>query len=168
MRGKAVSRRRCGKGKEEEGCDMSRVRGRARGFRFGGMWRSASIEVAVGEGGFVEAEVVAEFVEVGAADFFFEGGAGVFAFFEDVFEVEENLRGRAGVVDLFVARGADEESEDAGVESVINQRFVGIILETDGHLTGGVAEFGGEAVEGLHDDAAGGGVVAHAGLRDGS
>ena len=66
-----------------------------------------SIQVAFGEGLFVESEVVSELVQVGAAHFLPERRAGVFAFVQDVFEVENDLRRRPGFVGVLVARGAD-------------------------------------------------------------
>jgi len=120
-----------------------------------------SVQVALGEGFFVEAEVVAEFVEVGAADFFLEGRAGVPAFLENIFEIQNDLWWRTGIVGVFVPRGADEKSEDAGIESVIDQFFRGVILEADRNLPGRVAQFGGQAVEGLHYDTPCGLVMVH-------
>jgi len=46
-----------------------------------------SIQVTLGEGFFVESEVVSEFVQVGAADFFLERRAGFFALLQNVFEI---------------------------------------------------------------------------------
>ena len=46
-----------------------------------------SIQVTLGEGFFVESEVVAEFVQVGAADFFLERRSGVLAFVQNVLEI---------------------------------------------------------------------------------
>ena len=62
---------------------------------------------------------------------------------------------------MFVVRCADEESEDVGMEPVGDERFIGQILEANRNLTCCAAQFGGEAMEGLHHDTARGGVVFH-------
>jgi hypothetical protein len=110
---------------------------------------------------FVEAEVVAEFVQVGTAHFFVEARAGFLAFQEDVFEIKNDLGWGARIVGVFVAWCADEESEDVRIESVCDQGFLGKIFKANRNLACRIAQRGREMMEGLHHNTARGSVVFH-------
>ena len=120
-----------------------------------------SIQVTLSERFFVEAEVVAEFVQVGAAYFFVEACAGFLAFQEDVFEIKNDLWRGPRIVGVFVAWCADEESEDVRIESVCDQGFIRKIFKTNRHLACRIAQLGREIMEGLHHHTARGSVVFH-------
>jgi hypothetical protein len=94
-----------------------------------------------------------EFVQVGAANFVCECRSGFFALVQNVLEIKKDLRRRAGLVRVLVVRCADEKPEDSRIETVGDQFVGGKILEADRNLSCRVPQFGGEAVEGFHDNA---------------
>ncbi|MFM1945261.1 MAG: hypothetical protein RI897_4243, partial [Verrucomicrobiota bacterium] len=82
-------------------------------------YRLALVEVAVGEVDFIEAEVVAEFVEVGGADFVEERGFVIFGVVAEVLGEEDDLgweRGGGGAG--FGPGFTDEEAERIGFDTV--------------------------------------------------
>ncbi len=122
--------------------------------------RTESVEVAVEEVGFVEAEVVAQFVEIGYADFFEVVGEGFFGVFPDVGEEEEDFGGEGVGVGGLVEGGADEEAEGVGLNAVAEKGGIGAGEVGDGDFGGGGADGRGEGGEKAADFGFGEGLEA--------
>ena len=84
------------------------------------------VQAPVFEIEFVEAEVVAEFVEEGDADFFAVDGFVAVGEIPEVFEEEDDLRGDGERHSFAVGEGfADEEAEGVGFDMVGEEVVVG-------------------------------------------
>jgi len=114
-----------------------------------------SFQPAFFEVGFVEAEVVAEFVEVGEAGFAVEEGGVALGEVPEVVEEEEDLGREVGGGGVFGVGGADEEAEGVGLDVVVEEGVVGGGFEDDGDGGSGLANVGREGLEGALDDAVG-------------
>ena len=89
---------------------------------------------------------MAEFVEVGGADFVGEDGGVACGKIPEVVQIENDARGRVGGVGIgFEAAGAFKEAEEVGLETLVEHGLVGSgLVQGDDGFRGG-AEFGGQA-----------------------
>jgi len=100
----------------------------------------------------IPAQVVAEFVEVGEADFLAKGGHVAVGVIPDARKVEKDGRGERVVgMALGVDRVANEEAKDVGLEAFGNDVLRGIGLEEHRHGLGKLAELGRHAAENMSD-----------------
>ena len=116
-------------------------------FKFKRSWDSkSSIQIAEGEVVLVEAEEVAEFVEVGGADLLGEDGRIALGQVPEVVEVEDDAGGWLGGKGIgFQAAGALEKTEEVGLKALVEDGLVGGgLVEGDNGLGGG-AKVGGQA-----------------------
>lgn len=111
-----------------------------------------SIQIAVGEVVFVEAQIVAEFVEQGAPHLFAVELGVVMDVFPDVFKIQNDLRGQGVRTGVGLGEGfADEQTE--GVRLNLFSLYFGRWrpLADDGHGIGLFAQEGRKRAKGFAD-----------------
>ena len=67
-----------------------------------------SVQIPGGQRVLVQAEIVPELVQIGAAHFLVEARSFFFSLLENVLQIKNNLRGRARIMHVFVAGCADK------------------------------------------------------------
>ena len=111
----------------------------------GGKREEVLIKIAQGEVVLVEAEEVAEFVEVGGADFFGKNVGIAFGQIPEVVEIEDDARGRIGGVGVGLqAAGSLKEPKEVRFKSLVENGLVRHGLVEGDHGFRGGAEFGGK------------------------
>ena len=106
--------------------------------------REKSVEIPEGKVVLVEAKEVAEFVEVGGADFLGKDFRVPFSEIPEVIQIENDPRRRIRGVGIgFKAAGAFEEAQEVGLESLVQNSLVrNGLVKGDDRFRGG-AEFAG-------------------------
>lgn len=110
------------------------------------MGQEESVEIAEGQVVLVEAEKMAQFVEVGGADFVGKDLGIPFGKIPKVIQIENDARGRIGRMGIGLQpAGAFEEAEEVGFETLVQHGLVrNGLVKGDDRFRGG-AELAGQA-----------------------